>query len=353
MRVSLGAVAIAVSLLGVGAASAEQPNFAGKTIRFVINFPTGGSIDPFFRAFIPYISRNLPGAPTIVVEHRPGAGGRTGAAYLFNVAKPDGLTIGGMAGVASDAVLGLDAKFDALKFTWLGAIPQTQVWMTRDDLNITSPADLRTIDRTLVFGALGRSTTNYIASALAMSMLGLSFKDVHGYTVQGATIHALRQKEVDLADVGIALFLPNRQTWLKEGLLPLVQRGDLQPDGSFRRSPLIPDLPTVAEALQEINPKAVGTEEFAAYRMIVASYALQFGVLAPPGMDSKLASVMSKAVTRAFEDPQAREGLRRQMNLEYNFVDSDQVRVIVDRLNEDARANPGARAILRRMASQK
>jgi hypothetical protein len=41
------------------------------------------------------------------------------------------------------------------------------------------------------------------------------------------------------------------------------------------------------------------------------------------------------------------------MNLEYNFVDSDQVRVIVDRLNEDARANPKARAILRSMASQK
>ncbi|MDP2356928.1 MAG: tripartite tricarboxylate transporter substrate-binding protein [Beijerinckiaceae bacterium] len=343
------AACLAMSATGVAA----QPTFEGKTLRLIINFGAGGPLDGFFRAFVPHMERHLPGKPTIIVENRPGAAGRVGAAYMYNVAKPDGLTIGGMVGVVNDAIFGLPAKYDPEKFTWLGAIPQTQVTIVRSELGISSLADLQKPAKPIVLAGTGANSNNYIATSLALNMMNAPFKAVHGYAGQAATIHALRQGEANMTDAGAPIYLPNKEAWRKEGLVPVLQRGDLQPDGAFQKSPLIPDLPTMPEAIARLNPEALKSTEFAAYKLIAGTYALQYSIIAPPQVAPEVAAVLQKGVEAAFTDPRAIEDVKRQMNLEFNFLNGAQAQKTLQSLEASARENPKARKMLEALASVK
>jgi tripartite-type tricarboxylate transporter receptor subunit TctC len=67
--------------------------FDGKTIRFLVASGPGGATDIGARLVARFLGKHMPGNPGIVVQNMSGAGGLVAANYLFNVAKPDGLTI--------------------------------------------------------------------------------------------------------------------------------------------------------------------------------------------------------------------------------------------------------------------
>src|ERR671918_2906799 len=73
--------------------AAEQPLYAGKTVNIIAGFAPGGTIDIRARLFARYLSKYIPGNPSIVVQNTVGAGGLVAANYVFSVAKPDGLTL--------------------------------------------------------------------------------------------------------------------------------------------------------------------------------------------------------------------------------------------------------------------
>ena len=57
-----------------GAQAAEQPFYAGKTIRIIVGFAPGGTIDIRSRLFARYLPKDIPGNPTIIVQNMTGAG---------------------------------------------------------------------------------------------------------------------------------------------------------------------------------------------------------------------------------------------------------------------------------------
>jgi len=59
----------------------------------IISTSPGGATDIAGRLVARYLGKYLPGHPDITVQNMPGAGGIVSANYLFNIAKPDGLTI--------------------------------------------------------------------------------------------------------------------------------------------------------------------------------------------------------------------------------------------------------------------
>jgi hypothetical protein len=74
------------------------------------------------RAVIPYLSKYIPGNPTIVMEFMPGAGGRKAANYMFHRARPDGLALAHIgSGLITNSVLGeTGVEYDTDKFIYLG-----------------------------------------------------------------------------------------------------------------------------------------------------------------------------------------------------------------------------------------
>ena len=73
---------------------AQTPYYQGKTIRLIVGYPAGSAHDIWARLIAPELTKQIPGSPATVVQIMPGAGSMTAANYVYNVAKPDGLTIG-------------------------------------------------------------------------------------------------------------------------------------------------------------------------------------------------------------------------------------------------------------------
>ena len=115
-------VLVLVPSLAIGADSF----FKGKTIRFVVGFSPGGGFDTYTRFIARHFGKHVPGNPRTVVQNRTGAGSMIAANYIYNRAKPDGLTVGNWIGpLVLQHVLGKKGiKFDGRKFNWLG-VPST------------------------------------------------------------------------------------------------------------------------------------------------------------------------------------------------------------------------------------
>src|SRR5262245_66405068 len=81
-----------IVLLGVSASmmtpsgAQEAEIYAGKTIQLVVGFDVGGGYDLYARTVARHWSRHIPGHPTFVPQNMPGAGTRTAANWLYNVA---------------------------------------------------------------------------------------------------------------------------------------------------------------------------------------------------------------------------------------------------------------------------
>src|SRR5262249_4483641 len=96
LRSSVAAAALAFAgATGAGAARADEVAdfYRGKTITVVVAHEAGTGFDVYARAFARYFARHVPGNPTMIVQNMPGAGGITGAAWLYNIAPKDGTTI--------------------------------------------------------------------------------------------------------------------------------------------------------------------------------------------------------------------------------------------------------------------
>ena len=87
---------IALIFLAVlsGQPAGAQEFYKDKTIRFIVGYSAGGSFDLYTRVIARHFSKNVPGNPTTLVENMTGASGIIAANHLYNIAKPDGLTIG-------------------------------------------------------------------------------------------------------------------------------------------------------------------------------------------------------------------------------------------------------------------
>jgi tripartite-type tricarboxylate transporter receptor subunit TctC len=86
------AVAFTFFFLWVSNVQAQTQFFAGKTIRIIVGLPAGDVYDIYARVLAENMGKHIPGNPSIMVQNMPGASTMTAANYVYNVAKPDGLT---------------------------------------------------------------------------------------------------------------------------------------------------------------------------------------------------------------------------------------------------------------------
>ena len=86
------AVAFTFLFLGVSNVQAQTQFFAGKTIRIMVGLPAGDVYDVYARILAEHIGKHIPRHTNIMVQNMPGASTMTAANYVYNVAKPDGLT---------------------------------------------------------------------------------------------------------------------------------------------------------------------------------------------------------------------------------------------------------------------
>ena len=115
---------IALALLFLAWASSPQaqtPFYQGKTITIVAPTKAGDLYDLYPRLLAEHMPRYIPGNPNIIVQNMPGAASLIAANHVYNVAKPDGLTLGSFypALYLDQLAQRPEVKFDWTKWNWM------------------------------------------------------------------------------------------------------------------------------------------------------------------------------------------------------------------------------------------
>ena len=309
---SLAALAI-LAAWPSGAAAQSDQDFKGKTVRLIIGTSSGGGVDLYSRLVAQFLGKHLPGEPTVVPQNMPGASSLVAANYVYNIARPDGLTLGALqGGVFFDQVLGRDTvKFDFAKFTWIGSPErlEAQLYM-RADSPYKTLEDVRRASEAPRCGGAGTGATGYFVPRLLEETLGLKFKTVTGYQSGGEIDIAVERGELHCRAYDIGSFVgrePTR-TWFKNGFVKsLIQTGR-------KRDARLGDVPT----LYELMDKQKTPDSLRRMATVVLSSG-GFGrpMMAPPGMAADLARTIREAYGKMLKDPEfIAEVKKRRYDLE-------------------------------------
>lgn len=289
---------VCLVVLGLLSASLCQPvlsadYYAGKTISLMVGFTPGGGPDIRTRLVAQHIGKHIPGSPRVIVQNMPGAGGRVVANYLYNVARPDGLTLGSLNRDVAIMQLGgvQGIKFDMAKFLWVGNVMREgNIVFIRADLPYEDLAGLRNAKEPLLFAARAVGATNYLA-AKGMEALGVPVKIVLGYGSRQLTL-AFEQGEVNASALGWAALASSRPDWVKpDGLARLIVEFGAKPTPDINVS-FGPDLTA--------QPGKEGI-----YALINKALGLPLGNLAaPPGTPADRVDELRQAYQDMSRDPE-------------------------------------------------
>src|SRR4030095_8585324 len=125
-------VAVAVCVLWTAPGIAQSDFYKGKTITVIAGTTAGALYDQWSRLLAQHMGKHIPGRPDMIVQNMPGAGHMIAANYLYNKAKPDGVTLIGsiVPSLYFDQLIGRkEAQYDWAKFVWIGSPVQGEYQM--------------------------------------------------------------------------------------------------------------------------------------------------------------------------------------------------------------------------------
>src|SRR5262245_34842422 len=192
-------VSLLVTPLLSSSARAQANFYEGKTLTIYIGAKSG-SLAIATQIVAHHLGKYIPGKPTVVVQFMPGAAHLLATNHVFNLAKPDGLTI--LAANPNVAITQLSkveqVRFDVTKFLWLGSSGADGVMFSvRSDLPYESFDELKKADKELVAGTTGPGSNAHDFPLLRKEFAGLKLKLVSGYPANSDVLLAVERKEVD------------------------------------------------------------------------------------------------------------------------------------------------------------
>jgi len=276
-------LAAALTLAAVSGAFA-QGDWPSRPVKLIVNFPPGGPLDVLARS----VGEVLQGQfkQPFVVENRAGAGGNIGADAVAK-AVPDGHTV----------LLGIDSTFTVNPHIYKGmafkpADLRPLVVMSSSGLLVgTNPsngfktlADLVAAGKAkgVSFSSAGSGSPGHLAAEMFTDATGMKITHVP-YKGNAPAVTAVLSGEV----TGGVLATP--------GMLPHVKAGKIAPLAvtSRQRSPLAPEVPTVAEAgLPQLEQEVL------------------YLVMVPAATPEPIAQTLQKAVADALARPDMRAKLQ-------------------------------------------
>jgi tripartite-type tricarboxylate transporter receptor subunit TctC len=277
--IALG-VAVAATLVAAAAAETDYPS---RPIRLIVPYPAGGGNDVIARLISNGMSVKL-GQP-IVIENRGGAGSTIGTRDAARSA-PDGYTL--MVANSSLAInpsLYPDAGYDPKKdFAPVGMITSTpNLVLVNPSVPVQSVAELIALARSkpgkLDFATTGTGATTFLSGELFATMANIELTSVPYKGVAPAL--------TDLMGGQVAvMFCP------MPSVVGLVHQGVLRALAVTgpKRSPLFPELPTVAEA---------GLPGYAAE--------IHYGLVAPAGTPPEIIAKLNTALNATLADEDLRK----------------------------------------------
>ncbi len=300
---AIGVPLAAAAALALSATTVSAQDWSGKTLKIIVPYGPGGTYDKYSHSFSKHLGKHIPGKPTIILQHMPGAGGTKAMNWHYNVAAANGETL--LMPLDNSVVNQLlrpeRVKYDARNYSWLGSSNQTnQVMIIRADTGVKSVGDLK--GRKTIAAAAGKAGFDHVTMSLAKSLLKFDLKIVTGYKGSTATTFAVEQGEVEANCnnwLAYSSKVPHWFTGKKPFAISVFQMG------IFRD----PDLPDSVPLLHELvtNPK-----DKAAVSFISVAGLLGRGLVVPPKTNKGVISMLRAAYDKMNVDGAFKAELKKK-----------------------------------------
>lgn len=271
----IAALGIALGL--AGQAWAQTPKYPAKPIRMVVGYAPGGGSDIMGRLIAQQIADAL--GQQVIVENRPGAAQNVAAEHVAK-SPADGYTL-----FLSSAALGINVSlYSKINYDPIKDFAPIAVFATSPNLLLVHPSfPARTVKEFIAvakrnpgklnFSSSGSGSTQHLSGELLKLKIGVEITHIP-YKGSAPSMTALASGEVDFSFNNI----PAAQ--------PLMTPGRIRALGitSAKRSPLLPQLPTLIEG---------GLPGF-----ITQTW---YGVLAPAGTPGDVIKTLNAVIVKAIQ----------------------------------------------------
>jgi len=318
---------VALNCASVSAGHAQSESFyKGKTLKVLVGTTAGSFYDIWARTIAAHLPRHIPGNPDSLVQNMPGAGHKIATNYMYNVAKPDGLTIVGsiLPGVYMDQLAGRpEVKYDWGKFVWIGSPVKSESQMTmRADSPYKSIDDIRKAKEPPRCGSTGTSGTDYmLARLLEEIMPPLKIHSVLGYPGGPELDLGIERGEIQCRTFTIETFYAREPyiTWKKKGFVRnLYQTGRT-------RDPRMADVPTLYEIMDGYKIPESGRR---LATVILANGTLGRPIFTSPGTPPDRVKMLREAFGKMIKDPAFLDEVKKK-NFELDPISGEELEAIV------------------------
>jgi len=286
-RIQSAAVAALFAYTAIFAGSLlAQTAYPAKAIRYVVPFPAGGPLDIVARAIAQELNKSW-GQP-VVIDNRPGAGGNIGA-DLVAKAPADGYTIlmGAVSTHAINATLYNKLPYDPIRdfapVTLITSVPN--VLVVHPSVPANNVKELIALAKSrpgqLNFASGSTGSAGHLAGELFNSMAGVRMTHIP-YKGAAPAVVDLMAGHVSLMFDNMSSALPNIKATRVRALAVT----------TLKRSPLLPQLPTISDA---------GLRGF--------DIATWFGIFAPAGAPPDIVARLNSEIVRILHTPEMKERL--------------------------------------------
>jgi len=266
--------------LALAAPAASQAAWPEKPITLIVPWAAGGSTDILARVLSEGLTQSL--GQSVIVENRSGASGNIGTTFVAR-AKPDGYTllVGSMSTHTMNQALYSSMPFDGVKdFTPIAELALvTNTMVVHPSVPAANLKEfiayLKANPDMVTYASAGQGSTNHLSAALFEKAAGVKMTHIPYRGGAPAVMDTVAGRTQVLFSAGTQT-LPHVQTG-KLKLLAVTEES---------RSPLLPDVPTVAETLP-------------GYELSV-----WYGAFGPAGMPPDLTARLNREINLILKRPE-------------------------------------------------
>ena len=278
---------------------AQAPFYQGKTITLIVGSGAGTAYDMYGRLLANHIGKHIPGNPNVMVQNMPAAGGMVAANFVYEVAKPDGLTIVSInpAHYFNQLQGSKEVKFDWTKFTWLASSDKSEHMLyMRADAPYKTIQDVRKATEPPKCGATGTGTSGHYIPRMLEEALGTKFTIVTGYAGGNEIDLATERNEVVCRSFTTAAYFAREpyHTWRKKNFVRiLLQTG-------HKRDPRLPETPLLSDLMDEFKTSDLGRR---VVTVMLGSGELGRPIVTHPATPPERTKILREAFMKSMADP--------------------------------------------------
>jgi tripartite-type tricarboxylate transporter receptor subunit TctC len=252
-----------------------------------------------------------------------GGGGIRAANYIYNVAPKDGSVFALIdRGMPTAPLLYADksqAKFDAVRFSWIGSIMrETGMGVLSARSPVASIEDAKT--HPIFFGATGPETDPAMYARLVNDLIGTKIKVINGYKGQPEEFQAAEKGELD------GLFMSGWSGPGRAYVRDRIGKGEMRllVQMAPSRDPQHPDTPTIMDLVSAPADRQI-------VELVLGRTLLGRPVVAPPDVAADRLALLRSAFHQAVDDPQLRADAQAQ-HLSIDPIYGEEAQEIIGRL---------------------